>query len=72
MATIKKARSEAKLTAKLPTVNVSEDMRSEVDRISKEQDVTIGDVIRTSIEQFVARYNKASQKRADSQESELN
>lgn len=62
MSLIKKARSEANLTAKLPTVNVSDAMREQVERISKEEGVTIGDVVRTSVEQFVARYNKSKQK----------
>jgi ERCC4-type nuclease len=67
MSLIKKARSEGKLTSKLPTINVSDVMREQVEHISKEQGVTIGDVVRTAVEQFAARYEKSKQKKGDNE-----
>lgn len=50
------------LNAKLPVIKVSPLMRQEVERIAKEEDVTMGDVIREAVEAFIAKRKKAAKK----------
>jgi hypothetical protein len=58
MAAIKKARNDATLTAKLPTVQVTPEMRNEVENIASEDEVTLGDVVREALKEFIVRRRK--------------
>jgi hypothetical protein len=65
---IKKARSEANLTARLPTVKVSESMRQEVDQIVLEDDVSIGDIVREGVEMLLIKRRKANKTNSNAQQ----
>lgn len=68
MTRIKKARSGEVLDDVLPSTKCMKRLRSEVKRIADKEEGTMGDVIRTAVEEFVERYKKGEAKEQKSKQ----